>query len=105
MVKRRKSVNILSNDIIYRPKLDDETNELINDLNDEIMLLKCKIQELNDEIDTNKKIKQKPKKIYNTPIYPLYYMYIPQYLQYPSYIPYQIYSHYPIIYYNYPLCH
>jgi hypothetical protein len=115
MVKRKKSVNILSDNVIYRPKLDDETNTLINDLNDEIMLLKCKIHELNDEIAANKKTKEleskpKPKKIYSIPMYPLYYMYIPvyplyhPYLQYPVY-PYPIYPQYPIVYYNYPLCH
>jgi len=100
MVKRKKSVNILSDDIIYRPKLDDETNALINDLNDEITLLYSKIHELDDEIDSNKKtikkLESKPKKIYSVPMYPIYYMYIPIYQSYPVYQPYPM---YPYIYY------
>lgn len=108
MVKRKKTVNILSDNIIYRPKLDDETNDLINDLNDEIILLKSEIHKLNNEIDTNKKTikelesKPKPKKIYNVPRYPIYYMYIPLYQSYQIYNPYIF---YPNIYFNYPLCY
>ena len=105
MVKKKR-VNILSNDIIYRPKVDDETNDLINDLNTEIIILNTKLQESYDEIDYNKeiikklkkeleeKIDKKPKKIYSVPKYPLYYMYIPLYPlnhKYPLYSPYYIY--------------
>jgi len=115
MVKRKKSVNFLSNNIIYRPKIDDETNDLINDLNTEIIILNTKLQESYDENDYNKEIikklkkelekktdtiDKKPKKIYSDPKYPIYYMYIPIYQlnhQYPSYSPYYI---YPNIYYN-----
>lgn len=112
MVKIKKRVNILSNDIIYRPKVDDETNDLINDLNTEITILNTKLQESYDEIDYNKeiikklkkeqeeKIDKKPKKIYSVPKYPIYYMYIPLYPlnhQYSLYSPYYI---YPNVYYN-----
>jgi hypothetical protein len=78
MVKRKKSVSIINNDIIYRPKLDDETKP--------------------------KEVKP-TKKIYSNLMYPIYYMYIPVYplypyqvyQQYPQYLLYQ--SYHPIVYY------
>ena len=83
--KRKKSVNILSNDQIFRPKLDDETNELINDLNAEVLILRNLLEEANDEIEKLKKVKEvkKPKPYIHTyPVYQVYYMYIPIYPQY-----------------------
>ena len=93
--KRKKSVNILSNDQIFRPKLDDETNDLINDLNAEVLILKSLLQEANDEIEKLKKVKEtkavkdtkklKPY-IHTYPMYQVYYMYIPIYQVYPQYL-------------------
>jgi len=51
MTKKRKSVNIVSDNIIYRPRIDDETNDLINKLNSEIKNLECKLLESYKELD------------------------------------------------------
>jgi len=105
MTKKRKSVNIVSDNIIYRPRIDDETNDLINKLNSEIKNLECKLLESYKELDDNKEIIKEleqqcsTKKQYsNSPLYPLYYMYIPLYPIYHSYISYL----HPTIFY--PLC-
>lgn len=115
---KKKTVNILYDNTIYRPRVDDDTNELINDLQSEILILNSKLLESYEELDANKETikklkklgskepeskKQEPKKKYSIPMYPICYMYIPVYQinhVCPSYPIYPIYS---IIYY--PLCH
>lgn len=105
MTKRKKSVNIVNDNIIYRPRIDDETNDLINELNSEIKNLECKLLESYKELDDNKEIIKElekqcstKKQNSNSPLYPLYYMYIPIYPIYHSYISYL----HPTIFY--PLC-
>ena len=121
---KKKTVNILYDNTIYRPIVDDDTNKLINDLQTEVLILNSKLLESYEELDTNKEIIKelkknqefkkpevkkedpKPKNKYSTPMYPVCYMYIPVYQinqSLSSYLMYPIYPIYPNIYYH--LCH